>query len=104
MLSKSRRGNRTLKREVYPKDLLEFQKSAPDHWAWKRTEIIRLASSGYNNLEIQEIIGIDEKNIRDWIIRFNELGFPGLLRLPRKTINNTGKLTSEEIGYLKVLR
>ncbi len=101
MLSTSRRGNKTLKREVSLKDLLEFQKSAPDHWTWKRAEIIRLASSGYNNLEIQEITGIDEKNIRDWINRFNALGFPGLLRLRRKTINNTGKLTSEEIEYLK---
>ncbi len=101
MLSKSRRGNRTLRREVSPKDLLEFQKSAPDHWTWKRSVIFRLASTGYNNLEIQEITGIDEKNIRDWINRFNALGFPGLLRLRGKTINNTGKLTSEEIGYLK---
>ncbi len=100
MLSKSRK-NKTLKREFSPKDLLEFQKSVPDHWTWKRAEIIRLASSGYNNLEIQEITGIDEKNIRDWINRFNALGFSGLLRLRRKTINNTGKLTSEEIEYLK---
>ncbi len=97
MLSKKR--NKTLKREVLQKDLHDFQKSAPDHWTWKRTEIIRLAYEGYNNLEIQEITGVDEKNIRYWINRFNAEGFPGLLR--KKTIKHTGKLSSEEIEYLK---
>ncbi|WP_096204250.1 hypothetical protein [Candidatus Methanoperedens nitratireducens] len=61
MLSNIRRRNKTLKREVSPKDLIEFQKNAPDNWTWKRAEIIRLASSGYNNLEIQEITRVNEK-------------------------------------------
>lgn len=99
MLSKNRRENKTLKREVFPKDLQGFQKSAPGHWAWKRAEIIRLAAEGYNNLEIQEITGFDEKNIRNWINRFNVEGFPGLLR--RKTTKHSGKLTAEDIEYLK---
>jgi DNA-binding NarL/FixJ family response regulator len=64
MLSKNRRENKTLKREVSPKDLRELQKNGPDHWTWKRAEIIRLASEGYNNLEIQEVTGVNEKNIR----------------------------------------
>ncbi len=77
MLSTNRKGNKTLKREVSPKDLRELQKNAPDHWTWKRAEIIRLASEGYNNLEIQEITGVNEKNIRDWINRFNVEGLEG---------------------------
>ena len=84
---------------VQVEELLKFQRSSSDHWTWKRAEIIRLASSRYNNLEIHEITGVDEKNIRDWINRFNALGFPGLLR--RKITKHNGKLTSEEIEYLK---
>ena len=99
MISSRRRGNKTLKRKVLTEELLKFQRSSADHWIWKRAEIIRLASSGYNNLEIQEVTGVDEKNIRDWINRFNALGFPGLLR--RKITKHNGKLTSEEIEYLK---
>ena len=99
MISSSRKGNKTLKREVSEKEILRFQKSLHDHQTWKRAEIIRLASSGYNNLEIQKITGIDEKNIRDWINRFNVEDLPGLLR--RKVTKHNGKLTSEEIEYLK---
>ncbi len=99
MLLKSRRGNRTLKREVPIKDLEQFQKNAPDHWAWRRAEIIRLASEGYNNLEIQEITHTNEKNVRELINRFNAEDFTGLLR--KKTISHNSKLTSEEIEYLK---
>jgi len=99
MLSLKRKRNKTLKREVSAKDFQEFQRNAPDHWTWKRAEIIRLASEGYNNLEIQEITGVNEKNIRDWINRFNAEGFPGLLH--RKTTKHDGKLTAEEIEYLK---
>jgi len=99
LLSLKRKRNKTLKREVSAKDFQEFQRNAPDHWTWKRAEIIRLASEGYNNLEIQEITGVNEKNIRDWINRFNAEGFPGLLH--RKTTKHDGKLTAEEIEYLK---
>jgi len=100
MLSSSKRGNKTLKRNVSIEEILKFQRNSSDHWIWKRAEIIRLASAGYNNLEIQEITGVDEKNIRDWINRFNALGFPGLSRRKTTTEHN-GKLTSAEIEYLK---
>ncbi len=99
MLTNGKKGNKTLKGKVSPKEILEFQKDVSDHWTLQRVEIIRLASEGYNNLEIQEITGINEKNIRYWIGRFNDEGFSGLLR--RKTISCTGKLTSEEIEYIK---
>jgi len=57
-------GNKTLKREITSGEVVKFQRSAKDHWVWKRAEIIRLAADGYNNLEIEEITGIDEKNVR----------------------------------------
>jgi len=52
-------GNKTLKREVTPEEVEKNRRSAKDHWVWKRAEIIQLAAAGYNNLEIEEITGIN---------------------------------------------
>lgn len=96
---KPKNGNKTLKRKVTEKEVVEFQKKANNFWVFKRSEIIRLAAMGYNNCEIQEITGINEKNVRFWIRRFNEEGFDGL---KRKTSDvRRGKLTKEQIHVLK---
>jgi len=98
---KPQNGNKTLKREIDVKDVAQFQKKANKHWVWKRAEIIRLAAEGYNNREIQEIAGVNEKNVRYWINRFNAEGFDGLFR--RKSDTHKGKLTKEQIEQLKEL-
>lgn len=92
-------GNKTLKRKITAKDIVKFQKTIDNHWVWKRAEIIRLAAGGYNNREIQEITGVNEKNVRDWINRFNAEGFDGLFH--RKSNTQRGKLTKEQIEELK---
>jgi len=92
-------GNKTLKRGVTPEEVEKNQRSAKDHWIWKRAEIIRLAAAGYNNREIEEITGIDEKNVRLWIDRFNAGGFAGLYR--RKGGKREGKLSKQQIEELK---
>lgn len=94
-------GNKTLKREVTAKDVAQFQKTIDNHWIWKRAEILRLAAGGYNNREIQGITGVNEKNVRHWINRFNAGGFDGLFR--RTTDTHRGKLTKEQIEELKKL-
>jgi transposase len=98
---KPKNGNKTLKRKITAKDVAHFQKTADNHWVWKRAEIIRLAAEGYNNREIQEITGVNEKNVRHWINRFNAEGFDGLIR--RKPNTQRGKLTKEQIEELKEL-
>ncbi len=92
-------GNKTLKRKITDKEVLQFQRTVSDIWVWKRAEIIRLATVGYNNREIEEISGTNEKNIRLWINRFNTNGFDGLFR--RKSDTPRGELTKEEIEELK---
>jgi transposase len=92
-------GNKTLKREVTDKEVLQFQRTVIDIWVWKRAEIIRLAAVGYNNREIEEITGTNEKNVRLWINRFNTEGFDGLFR--RKSDTTRGELTKEQIDELK---
>lgn len=92
-------GNKTLKFEITDKEVVQFQKRMKDFWIWKRAEIIRLASIGYNNHEIEEITGINEKNVRSWINRFNDEGFDGLLR--RISNIHRGELTKEQIEELK---
>jgi len=92
-------GNKTLKREVTPEEVGKNRRSVKDHWVWERAEIIQLAAAGYNNREIEEITGINEKNIRLWINRFNAEGFAGLYR--RKGGKREGKLSEQQIEELK---
>lgn len=92
-------GNKTLRREITSEEVEKFQRSVKDYWVWKRSEIIRLAAEGYNNLEIEEITGIDEKNVRLWINRFNAEGFAGLFR--KRGGKRGGKLSEEQIEELK---
>jgi len=92
-------GNKTLKRETTDKEVIQFQRTVTDIWLWKRAEIIRLAAVGYNNREIEEITGTNEKNVRLWINRFNTDGFEGLFR--HKSEICRGELTKEQIEELK---
>lgn len=93
-------GNKTLKRAVTCEEVIQFQRTVSDFWVWKRAEIIRLASNRYNNREIEEITGINEKNVRLWINRFNIASFDGLLRQIPQSVR--GKLTKEQIEELKI--
>ncbi|MCW3129428.1 MAG: hypothetical protein N2V75_04945 [Methanophagales archaeon] len=61
-------GNKTLKRETTSEEVEKFQRSVKDYWAGSGRGQ-RSSDWLLYNLEIEEITGIDEKNVRLWINR-----------------------------------
>ena len=65
------------------KKILKLERKFNDYRFSKRSKILVLAKKNYPLCEIAAIISISEDRIRDWIRRFNEFGYKGLLDLPR---------------------
>lgn len=91
-------GNKTLRREITSEEVEKFQRSVKDYWA-RSGRGQRSSDWLLYNLEIEEITGIDEKNVRLWINRFNAEGFAGLFR--KRGGKRGGKLSEEQIEELK---
>lgn len=50
----------------------------------KRARVVLLSNQGYTRVEIAQRLEMDERTVRRWMGRFNQLGIPGLAECPRK--------------------
>lgn len=50
----------------------------------KRARVVLLSNQGYTRVEIAARLEMDERTVRRWMGRFNQLGIPGLAECPRK--------------------
>jgi len=80
---------------VSHKKILRLERKFNDYRFSKRSRILVLAKKNYPLCEIALITGISEDRIREWISRFNEFGYTGLLDLPRS--GRPRKIPYEEI-------
>lgn len=50
----------------------------------KRARVVLLSNQGYTRVEIAQRLDMDERTVRCWMGRFNQLGIPGLAECPCK--------------------
>jgi len=68
-----------IKRPVDTKELVRFMKSCDDKNARERAVAIILLAAGHSEKEVADMLGRNERTIRNWLAKWNEHGLDGLL-------------------------
>ncbi len=69
----------SVKRHVEPKELVRFMKTCKDENARERALAIILLMAGHSEKEVAGMLNRNERTVRNWLAKWNESGFEGLL-------------------------
>jgi len=68
-----------VERRVEPKELVKFVKKCKDENARERAVAIILLLAGFSEKDVARMLGRSDRTVRNWLAKWNESGFEGLL-------------------------